>query len=73
MHCGKNLIAYLFQFFNAREKSFDFALLLFFLLIICIYKFLHSDWQRACQLIPNNAKFECRKTKLVQIVEIKNE
>ena len=35
-------------------------------------KFLHADWLRACQLIPNSAKtfFECRKTKLVQKVEI---
>ena len=31
-------------------------------LIVYIQKFLHSDWQRACQLIPNSAKiFECRK------------
>ena len=45
------------------------------MVIIYIQKFLHSDWHRPCQLIPNSAKnwkfFECRKTKLVQKVEIK--
>ena len=32
-------------------------------------KFLHADWLRACQLIPNSAN-TWRKTKLVQKVEI---
>ena len=42
-------------------------------LIIYMKKFLHFDWLRACQLIPNSAKkifFACRKTTLVQKVEI---
>jgi len=43
--------------------------------IIYMKKFLHADWLTACQLIPNSARtlnfFECRKTKLVQKVEIK--
>ena len=47
-----------------------------YLLTIYIQKILHSDWQRACQLIPKVQKlkfFECRKTKLVPNVEIKND
>jgi len=48
------------------------------LIIIYMQKFLHFDWQWACQFIPNSAKTwnflsACRKTKLVQKVEIKND
>ena len=36
--------------------AFTFHWLVITSLIIYIQKFLHSDWQRACQLIPNSAK-----------------